>query len=175
MNDETVRFPFSTRIVNWGTLMRTHKLHERRWSQFERTHPRDTTPNKFILVRDGWLVALADLTDELLLGITILSRGGSTTVPKQVMKMLKLRYTPQKREKLLWTQKGDEIIVSKGTPQSSFRKTMLRRGGKAAVPRHIVDFLKLKSTLHKEERMLWIRKRDEIIVRKGTLQLNPTD
>lgn len=115
------------------------------------------------------------MTDELLLGITILSRGGSTTVPKQVMKVLKLRYTPQKREKLLWTQKQDEIIVSKGTPQSSFRKTMLRRGGRAAVPRHIMEFLKLKSALHKEEKMLWIRKGDEIIVRKGTLQLSPTD
>jgi translation initiation factor IF-1 len=91
------------------------------------------------------------------------------------MKALKLRYTPQEREKLLWMQNGDEIIVSKGTSQSSFRKTMLRRGGRTAVPRHIMEFLKLKSTFHKEERMLWIRKGDEIIVRKGTHQLNPTD
>jgi hypothetical protein len=117
----------------------------------------------------------ADLTSELILGITILSKGGSTTVPKQVMKVLKLTYTPQKREKLLWMKKWDEIIVSKGTPQSSFRKTMLRRGGRAAVPRHIREALKVRSTLHKEERMLWIRKGDEIIVRKGALQLSPTD
>ena len=115
------------------------------------------------------------MTDELLLGRTILSRGGTTTVPKQVMKELKLRYTPHKREKLLWTQKGHEIIVSKGTPQSSFRKTMLRRGGRTAVPKHIMEALKLKPTPHKEERMLWIRKGDEIIVRKGKPQLNPTD
>jgi hypothetical protein len=115
------------------------------------------------------------LKDEPLLGITILGRGGSTTVPKQVLKVLKLRYTPQKREKLLWMQKRNQIVVSKGTPQSSFRKTMLRRDGRAAVPRHIMEALKLKSTLHKEERMLWIRKGDEIIVRKGTLRLNPTD
>jgi hypothetical protein len=114
------------------------------------------------------------LTNELL-GITILSRGGSTTVPKQVMKLLKLRYTPQKREKLLWTQKGGEIIVSKGTPQSSFTKTMLRRGGRAAVPKHIQEVLKLRYTLHKEERVIWIQKGDEIIVRKGTPQSNPTE
>lgn len=57
------------------------------------------------------------MTNELL-GITILSGGGTTTVPKQVMKVLKLGYTPQKREKLLWTQKGG-IIVRKGTPQSN--------------------------------------------------------
>jgi hypothetical protein len=115
------------------------------------------------------------LTDELLLGITILSRGGSTIVPKQVMKVLKLGYTAQKREKLLWTQKGDEIIVSKGTPQSSFTKTMLRRGGRAAVPRHIREALKLRSTLHDEARVIWIQRGNEIIVRKGTLQSNPTE
>ncbi len=117
----------------------------------------------------------AELTNELPLGITILSRGGKTTVPKQVMEMLKLRYTPQKREKILWTQKGDEIVVSKGTPQSSFRKTILTRGGRAAVPKHIREVLRLRSTLHKEERMIWIQKGDEIIVRKGAPQSNPTE
>jgi hypothetical protein len=115
------------------------------------------------------------LTNELLLGITILSSGGSTTVPKQVMKVLKLRYTPKEREKLLWTQKGDEIIVSKGTPQSSFTKTMVRTGGRAAVPRHIREALKLKSTLHKEERLLWIQKENKIVVRKGKPHANPTE
>jgi hypothetical protein len=115
------------------------------------------------------------LTNELPLGITILSRGGTTTVPKQVMKVLKLRYTPQERGKLLWTQKGDEVIVSKGTPQSSFRKTMLRRGGRAAVPKHIMKALKLRSTHHNEERLLWIQKGDEIIVRKGTPESNATE
>ena len=115
------------------------------------------------------------MTEELALGITILSSGGRTTVPRQVMEVLKLRYTPQKREKILWTQEGDEVVVSKGTPQSSFRKTILSRGGRAAVPKHIREVLKLKSTLHEEERMLWIRKGDEIVVRKGALQLSPTD
>ena len=115
----------------------------------------------------------ADLTNKLL-GITILSRGGTTTVPKQVREVLKLKPALHKKEKLLWTQERDEIVVRKGTPQSSFRKTMLRRGGRTAVPKHIREVLKLKSTLHKEERMLWIRKGDEIIVRKGALQLSPT-
>lgn len=116
----------------------------------------------------------AELTNELL-GITILSRGGTTTVPKQVREVLKLKPTLHEKEKLLWTQEGDEVVVRKGTPQSSFRKTMLRRGGRAAVPKHIREVLKLKSTLHEEQRMLWIRKGDEIIVRKGALQLSPTD
>jgi hypothetical protein len=53
------------------------------------------------------------LTNELL-GITILSRGGTMMVPKQVTEVLKLKPTAHKREKLLWTQEGDEIIVRKG-------------------------------------------------------------
>jgi len=91
------------------------------------------------------------------------------------MEMLKLRYTPQKREKILWTQKGNEVVVSKGTAQSSFRKTILSRGGRAAVPKHVREALKLKSTLHREERMIWIQRGEEIIVRKGMLQSIPTD
>jgi bifunctional DNA-binding transcriptional regulator/antitoxin component of YhaV-PrlF toxin-antitoxin module len=114
----------------------------------------------------------AELTNEFLLEITTLSNGGRTTVPKQVMQVLKLRYTPQKREKLLWLQEGDEIVVRKGTLQSSFRKTILSRDGTAAVPKHIREVLKLKSTLHKEERVMWIQKGDEIIVRKGTPHSN---
>jgi bifunctional DNA-binding transcriptional regulator/antitoxin component of YhaV-PrlF toxin-antitoxin module len=114
----------------------------------------------------------AELTNEFLLEITTLSSGGRTTVPKQVMQVLKLRYTPQKREKLLWLQEGEEIVVRKGTLQSSFRKTILSRDGTAAVPKHIREVLKLKSTLHKEERVMWIQKGDEIIVRKGTPHSN---
>jgi hypothetical protein len=117
----------------------------------------------------------ADLADELILGITILSSGGRTTVPRKVMELLELRYTPQKREKILWMQEGDEVVVSKGTPQSSFRKTILSRGGKAAVPRHIREALKLKSTPQREERMIWIRKEERIIVRKGPPRSIPTD
>ena len=115
------------------------------------------------------------MTNELLLATTTLSIGGRTTVPKQVMEVLKLRYTPQKREKLLWLQEGDEIVVRKGTLQSSFRKTILSRDGTAAVPRHIREVLKLKSTLHKEERLMWIQKGDEIVVRKGKPHSNPTE
>jgi len=115
------------------------------------------------------------LTKELPLGITILSRGGTTTVPKKVMEVLKLKPTLQRGEKLLWTQEGDEITVKKGTPQSSYKKTMLRRGGRAAVPRHIREALKMKSTLQEEERMAWILKGDEVIVRKGTPQSSPTN
>lgn len=91
------------------------------------------------------------------------------------MELLDLRYTSQKREKLLWTRKGDEIIVTKGTPQSSYQKTILSRGGRAAVPKHIRNALKLKSTLRREERMIWIRKGDEVIVRKGTSPSRPTE
>jgi bifunctional DNA-binding transcriptional regulator/antitoxin component of YhaV-PrlF toxin-antitoxin module len=113
------------------------------------------------------------LADELLLGITILGRGGTTNIPKQAREMLKLKPTRQKREKLLWTQRRDEIIVTKGTPQSDFRKTMLRRNGTAAVPRHIREVLKL--SLHNEERVLWTRRGDEVVVRKGLRQSSPTD
>jgi hypothetical protein len=84
------------------------------------------------------------------------------------MKLLNLSYTPQNREKLLWLQDGDEIVVSKGTPQSSFRKSILSRGGTSAIPRHIREFLKLESTLHKVDRVIWLQRGDKIIVRRGT-------
>lgn len=86
-----------------------------------------------------------------------------------------MSYTPQKREKVLWMEEGDEVVVSKGTPQSDFRKTMLRRGGRAAVPRHISEALKLKSTLNREERVIWIRRGERIFVRKGNAQSVPTE
>ena len=106
------------------------------------------------------------LTDEVLLGITIISVGGRTTVPGQVMEALKLKPTPGKKEKLLWTQVGDEVNVRKGTPQSSFRKTKVNKDGRTAVPKHIRAALKLKTAL-KDERMLWMQRGDEIFVRKG--------
>lgn len=117
----------------------------------------------------------ADLADELLLGITILSIGGRTNVPAQVREVLKLRSTRQEREKLLWTQEGNQVVDTKGTLQSSFRKTMFSRDGTAAVPRHIRKALKLKSTLHKEERILWVQRGQGVIVRKGPPQSSPTD
>lgn len=79
------------------------------------------------------------------------------------------------RVKLLWTQDGDQFIVSKGTLQSSYKKTILGRSGKAAVPRHVREALKLESMPHNEERMTWIQKGNEIIVRKGTPESVPTD
>ena len=73
---------------------------------------------------------------------------------KRVREMLKFKPTRQKRQKLFWTQQRNEIIVTRGTPQSDFRKTIFRRTGTAAVPRHIREVLEL--TIHKEERMLWM-------------------
>ena len=90
------------------------------------------------------------------------------------MEVLKLKPGLQKKEKILWTQEGDEIIVEKGTPQSSYKKTMLSRSGKAAVPKHVRETLKLKSMLHREERMVWVQKGGKVIVRRGAPQSSPT-
>jgi len=109
-----------------------------------------------------------DLTDELLLGITVLTSGGRTIVPDQVMELLNLRYTLQRRQKLLWIQEGGDVVVKRGTLQSSFRKTILSRGGKTAIPKHIREALKLNSTPRREEGLMWIRRGEDIIVRKGT-------
>ncbi len=110
-----------------------------------------------------------DLAEEIL-GVTVLvavgGHGGRTTIPKQVMEALKLRYSPQKREKLLWVQEGDEVVVTKGTPQSDFRKTMLSRGDMAAVPKHICETLKMKLVPHSEERLVWIQRGKDILVRR---------
>jgi len=114
------------------------------------------------------------LTDELVLGMTVRNRGGRTIVPSKVMELLKLRYAPQRRQKLLWIQEDGNIVVKKGTPQSSFRKTMLSGGGKTAIPKHIREVLKLKSTPDGEERLIWIRRGDDVIVRKGTPQSRTT-
>jgi hypothetical protein len=107
---------------------------------------------------------------EKTLGATILvmvgGHGGRTTIPKQVMETLKLRYSPQKREKLLWTQEGEDVVVTKGTPQSDFRKTILSRGDNAAVPKRICEALKLKLVPHREERLVWIQRGKDIIVRR---------
>lgn len=109
------------------------------------------------------------------MGITVVSEGGTTTVPKGVQELLRLKPTTDRSEKILWTQEGGDIVVSKGTPQSSFRKTMLRRSGRAAVPKHIMKALKLKPKFHIEDRLLWLQKGDQVIVRKETPKLIPTD
>lgn len=52
---------------------------------------------------------------ELLLGDTILNRGGTTNVPEKVLEALGLKPKAGERSKLLWTPAGDEVIVTKGT------------------------------------------------------------
>jgi len=113
---------------------------------------------------------VAELADELVLGITALNSGGRTIVPSKVMELLRLRYTPQRRQKLLWIQEDGDVVVEKGTLQSSFRKTILSRGGKTAIPKHVRAVLKLKSTPDGEERLIWIQRGGDIIVRRGTPQ-----
>ncbi len=115
------------------------------------------------------------MTDKHTLGITILSASRRTTVPRRVMEALNLRPAPDRIEKILWTLDGPEVIVEKGTPQSDFKKTKLGVNGRAAVPKHVREALKLKSTLQREERMIWIRKGDKIVVRKGEPRSSPTD
>jgi len=109
----------------------------------------------------------ADLARGFLLAETILSRGGTTQVPEKVMEGLGLKPRPGERSKLLWTPAGDEVIVTKGTPQSDWRKTMLRKNGTAAIPRHIQKALTLRISSHGEERLLWIRRGGQIVIRKG--------
>jgi hypothetical protein len=107
------------------------------------------------------------LPRDLLLAETILNRGGTTQIPEKVMKALGLKPKPGERSKLLWTPAGEDVIMTKGTPQSDWRKTMLRKNRTAAIPRHIQKALKLKITPRGEEKLLWIRKGDQIVVRKG--------
>ncbi len=83
------------------------------------------------------------------------------------MAALSLKPRPGERSKLLWTPAEDEVIVTKGTQQSDWRKTMLRKNGTTAIPKHIQKALKLKITPHDEEKVLWIRKGDQIVVKKG--------
>jgi hypothetical protein len=107
------------------------------------------------------------LARDFLLAETILNRGGTTQVPEKVMEALGLKPKPGERSKLLWTPAGDDVIVTKGTPQSDWRKTMLRKNGTAAIPRHIQQALTLRTTSNSEERLLWMRRGDQIVVRKG--------
>jgi len=86
------------------------------------------------------------------------------------MEVLELKPTPDKKEKLLWTLDGGEILVTKGTQQSSSKKTKVTINGTAAVPKHVREFLRLKSKLSKEETLTWIQRGDQVIVRKGKLR-----
>src|SRR6266446_2044957 len=108
----------------------------------------------------------ADLARDSVLAETILNGGGTTQVPVKVVEALGLKPKPGERSKLLWTPAGDEVIVTKGTPHSDWRKTMLRKNGTAAVPRHIQKVLTLRITSQGEERLLWTRRGDQIVIRK---------
>ena len=103
---------------------------------------------------------------DLLIAETILNRGGTIQVPEKVMEALGLKPKPGERSKLLWTPAGDEVIVTKGTPQSDWRKTMLRKNGTAAIPRHIQKALTLRNSSHSEEKLIWIRRGNQIVIRK---------
>src|SRR3989441_12671529 len=109
----------------------------------------------------------ADVARDFLLAETILNRGGTTQVPEKVMEVLGRKPKPGGRSKLLWTPAGDGVIVTKGTPQSDWRKTMLRKNGTAAIPRHIQKALTLRIIPHSEEKLLWISRGNQIVVRKG--------
>lgn len=104
--------------------------------------------------------------NEVPLGTTILTKGKRTTVPEQVKERLELKFTPGKSTKLLWTREGDEIVVTKGTPQSSWMKTLLSGNGTAAVPKHVREALKMKWTSGEVERILWVNEGGRIVVRK---------
>jgi hypothetical protein len=107
------------------------------------------------------------LARDFLLAETILNKGGTTEVPEKVMAVLGPKPKLGERSKLLWTPAGDDVIVTKGTPQSDWRKTMLRKNGTAAIPRHIRQALTLRITSHGEERLVWIKRGDQIVIRKG--------
>jgi hypothetical protein len=110
---------------------------------------------------------LSEEHSEELIGETIFNKGGTTSIPENVMRVLFVKPKHGERSKLQWTPAGDDVIVTKGTPQSDWRKTILRKNGTAAIPRHIQQVLKLKTTAHEEERLQWIRNGDQIVVRKG--------
>jgi hypothetical protein len=107
------------------------------------------------------------LPSDLLLAETVLNRGGTTQVPEKVMEALGLKPNPGERSKLVWTPAGRPGDRDQGDSESDWRKTMLRKNGTAAVPRHIHQALKLKIISQVEERLLWIRRGYQIVVRKG--------
>ena len=77
-----------------------------------------------------------------------------------------LKPKPGERSKLLWTPAGDVVIVTKGTPQSDWRKTMLRKNGTTAIPRQVQQALKLRKRSLSEEKLIWIGRVNQIVIRK---------
>src|SRR5260370_1786352 len=108
----------------------------------------------------------ADLARDVIIAETILNRGGTIQVPEKVMEVLGLKPKLGERSKLLWTPAGDDVIVTRGTPQSDWRKTMLRKNGTAAIPRHIQKALTLRNSSHREEKLSWIRRVTESVIKK---------
>jgi hypothetical protein len=106
------------------------------------------------------------LADEFQLGVSVVSPGGTTLVPMEVVELLELEPSFRGKEKILWTQRASEIVVTRGTPRSSYKKTKLRRGGRAAVPRHILEALQLRPAA-REERIMWMLRGNEIFVRRA--------
>jgi hypothetical protein len=84
-----------------------------------------------------------------------------------VIEFLKLKSSSARKAKILWTEEGEVVIVNKGTPQSSYKKTMLRRGGRTAVPKHVQKALNLRPTLQTKERIVWLLGGGKMVVRKG--------
>lgn len=108
------------------------------------------------------------MAKEVLIGETVLSKGGTTIVPEKVLQALNLTPEPGERSKLLWTPTRDEVAVTKGTPQSDWRKTMLRKNGTTAIPRHVQQALRLTPGSRDEERVQWVGRGARIVVRKRT-------
>ena len=112
--------------------------------------------------------------EERTLGSSVLSAGGTTPVPEEAMDAMGLRLGGDGREKILWTVHGVESIVARGRPQSSFRKTMLRKNGSTAVPKHVMKAMKLSSKPGREERLLWVQRGGQVVVKKEPLRSRPT-
>ena len=105
---------------------------------------------------------------ELIIGETILNKGDTVKVPEKVIEAVGLKPMQGERSKLLWTLTRDEVIVTEGTPQSDWRKSMFRKNGTAAIPRHIQQALKLRMASKTGDKVLWILKGNQVVIRKGT-------
>ena len=113
------------------------------------------------------------MAGEILFEVTPVNKGGTTVVPAKVIESLRLTPKAGERCKLLWTLAEGEVVVTKGTPQSDWRKTMLRKNGTAAIPRHIQKALKLKITPSGNDQLLWVSRGGQIFARKRSHRREP--